>query len=86
MVFMERNRRAKEYPWLPWKVRLFAIGAGLAIGGIILDWPWLIPAAIVVLVAGFALRFLPGGTGVAEDDGEAGWEGEAEWDDGEGKG
>lgn len=73
MVFMERNRRADHYPWLPWKVRLFAIGAGLALGGIVLDWAWLIPAAIVVLAAGFAIRFLPGGTGVREEDPEAGW-------------
>ena len=70
MVFMERNRRANDYPWLQWKVRLFAIGAGLALGGVILDWGWLIPAAIIVLVAGFALRFLPGGTGVREEDPE----------------
>ncbi|TVR57062.1 MAG: hypothetical protein EA421_01810 [Gemmatimonadales bacterium] len=70
MVFMERNRRADDYPWLQWKVRLFAIGAGLALGGVILDWGWLIPAAIIVLVAGFALRFLPGGTGVREEDPE----------------
>jgi hypothetical protein len=68
MVFMERNRRADDYPWLQWKVRLFAIGAGLALGGVILEWGWLIPAAILVLVAGFALRFLPGGTGVREED------------------
>jgi len=70
MVFMERNRRADDYPWLQWKVRLFAIGAGLALGGVILEWGWLIPAAIIVLVAGFALRFLPGGTGVREEDPE----------------
>jgi hypothetical protein len=70
MVFMERNRRADDYPWLQWKVRLFAIGAGLALGGVILEWGWLIPAAIIVLVAGFALRFLPGGTGVREEDAE----------------
>jgi hypothetical protein len=70
MVFMERNRRADDYPWLQWKVRLFAIGAGLALGGVILEWGWLIPAAIVVLVAGFAIRFLPGGTGVREEDPE----------------
>ena len=67
---MERNRRADDDPWLHWKVRFFAIGAGLALGGIILGWDWLIPVAIVVLVAGFALRFLPGGTGVREEDSE----------------
>jgi hypothetical protein len=67
LLFLDRERRGEAYPWLQWKVRLFAIGAGLAIGGIILDWRWLIVAAIVVLAAGFTLRFLPGGRGVVRD-------------------
>lgn len=43
---------------LAWRVRLFALGAGLGVGGIVLDNRWLIWAAILVLGGGFALRFL----------------------------
>jgi hypothetical protein len=39
-------------------VRLFAVGAGLGVGGIALENRWLIWGAILVLGAGFALRFL----------------------------
>ncbi len=48
---------------LAWRVRLFAIGAGLGIGGIALENRWLIWAAILVLGGGFALRFLSESTG-----------------------
>jgi hypothetical protein len=43
---------------LAWRVRLFAVGAGLGVGGIALENRWLIWAAILVLGGGFALRFL----------------------------
>jgi hypothetical protein len=68
MIFLDRGRRADHYPWLEWKVRLFVIGAALAIGGMIMDEGWLIGVAIVVLAAGFGLRFLPGGQGVRSED------------------
>jgi hypothetical protein len=43
---------------LGWRVRLFALGAGLGIGGIVLENRLMIWAAIAVLGGGFALRFL----------------------------
>lgn len=70
LIFLDRSRRADRYPWLLWKVRLFVIGAGLAVGGMLLELPWLVYVAIAVLVAGFAIRFLPGGRGVEEEGGE----------------
>lgn len=69
LLFMDRRRRADEYPWLMWKVRLFVIGACLAVGGMVMDLGWLILLAIGVLAAGFLIRFLPGGTGASRDDG-----------------
>ena len=63
LVFLDRGRKADGYPWLEWKVRVFAAGAALAIGGMVLRIEWLVTVAIVVLVGGFMIRFLSGGTG-----------------------
>jgi hypothetical protein len=60
MFFASRRRRGSD-PWLDWKVRLFFMGAILAAVGIASDRSWLVISAIVVLLAGVALRFLPGG-------------------------
>ena len=46
-------------PYLEWKVRLFAVAATLALGGMYLNKRWLVGVAIAVLAAGMALRFLP---------------------------
>jgi hypothetical protein len=71
MIFMDRERRASRYPWLEWKVRLFAIGAALALGGMILLVDWLVTVGIGVLTVGFVIRFLPGGRGEREaEEGE----------------
>lgn len=71
---MDRSRRAEHYPWLVWKVRLFVIGASLSVGGMVLERDWIIWIGIVVLLAGFLIRFLPGGKGVGNEE-------EEEWDD-----
>jgi hypothetical protein len=42
-----------------WRLRLFATGAVLAGVGLYFDWRWPIWAAIAVLLAGMAVRFLP---------------------------
>ncbi len=64
MVFLDRNRDGGDDPWLLAKVRLFAVGAALALGGILLDQAWLVWAAIGALVGGVLLRFVPArGTG-----------------------
>ena len=44
---------------LEWKVRIFSAGAVLALVGIYLGKSWVTLLAIVVLVAGAGLRFLP---------------------------
>jgi len=49
---------------LNWRIRLFSIGAALGLGGIWLDSAWLGYAAILALLAGMAVRFVP-------DDAEA---------------
>lgn len=67
LVFLDRSRKADDYPWLLWKVRLFVIGAGLAVGGMLLEIDWVIFVAIGFLVAAFLVRFLPGGRGVREE-------------------
>ncbi len=58
-IFMDRSKRAGRH--LEWKIAVFAVGATLAMGGIYLDQRWLVGIAIVVLVGGMAMRFLPGG-------------------------
>lgn len=75
LVFLDRSRKADEYPWLLWKVRLFVIGAGLAVGGMLLEMDWVVFAAIVVLAAAFLVRFLPGGRGEVKGDEGPGGEG-----------
>lgn len=89
LVFVDRTRRAREYPWLPWKVRLFLVGAVLAVAGMGLESGLLVGIAIGILVLGFLVRFLPGGRGVAPEDDEE-WDDEEwdeeEWDEEEGWG
>jgi hypothetical protein len=71
LLFVDRSRKADDYPWLPWKVRLFLAGAALAVVGMAVDSNVLVGIAMGVLVFGFMIRFLPGGKGVAEgEDGE----------------
>ncbi|TVR63575.1 MAG: hypothetical protein EA422_09165 [Gemmatimonadales bacterium] len=80
LIFVDRSRRADHYPFLEWKVRLFVIGASLSVGGMVLERDWIIWIGIVFLVAGFLVRFLPGGRGVrpeAEDE----WDEADEWDE-----
>jgi hypothetical protein len=59
MILLDRKRREKD-PHLDWKVKLFFVGAALALAGIAVNSTWLIGAAVVVLLGGAGLRFLPG--------------------------
>lgn len=68
MIFLNRSRAGTDNH-LEWKVRLFLLGAALAMVGIGLESTVLVVLAILVLVAGAALRFLPGGD-AAEGAGE----------------
>lgn len=47
-------------PLLEWKVRIFSVAAVLGLGSIYLDERWLGTAAIALLVAAIAMRWLPG--------------------------
>jgi hypothetical protein len=55
---LDRSRRAGR--WLEWKVRIFTAGAILAVVGMYLEERWMTGAAIVILLGGLFLRFLPG--------------------------
>ena len=60
---MDRSRKAGRYPWLEWKVRLFVLGACMAVAGMTMEIRWLVAVAIAILFGGFLIRFLPGGRG-----------------------
>jgi hypothetical protein len=68
MLFVDRSRKADRYPWLEWKVRLFAIGAALAVGGMATGFDALVSVGTGVLLLAFLVRFLPGGKGEVEND------------------
>ncbi len=70
LFFADRSRKADDYPYLAWKVRLFTVGAVLAVFGMVQDDNRIIAAAIFFLLIGFLLRFLPGGKGVVEGEDE----------------
>ena len=71
MLRLDRSRRAGRF--LAWKVRVFSAGAVLALAGIYLDERWMTGLAILVLLTGMLLRFLPGtsdsDSGPADDGG-----------------
>lgn len=64
-MFLDRDRRAGRY--LEWKVRLFSVAAVLAVVGMYLESRWMTGAAMLILLAGLMLRFLP--ARAAEDGG-----------------
>jgi hypothetical protein len=53
----DRSRRGGEDPFLLWKVRLFVVGGGLGIAGMITEWSPLLWGGIAILAAGVGLRF-----------------------------
>ena len=66
MFRLDRSQQAGDY--LVWKVRIFTVGAVLAMVGMYREERWMTGAAILVLLLGFVLRFLPGMS--ADDEGE----------------
>lgn len=58
MLFPDRSRRGPD-KFLFWKVMLFAVAGLLIYFGIRLELGWLLWIAVIVLIAGMALRFLP---------------------------
>jgi len=70
MILLDRMRRGDD-PHLDWKVRLFFLGAVLALVGIGTKSSAVVGLATAVLLLGLGLRFLPGGDGgveAGEDD------------------
>lgn len=67
MIHSRRSDRPARH--LDLRVKLFAVGALLALAGMYLDRPWLLNVAIGVLVGGFFLRFVP--ERGDDDEGEA---------------
>jgi hypothetical protein len=53
-----RERRGEDR-YLNVKVAIFCLGAGIAMVGIASGRRWIVNLAIVVLLVGFLLRFLP---------------------------
>jgi hypothetical protein len=71
---MSRAQRGGEDPWIGWKVRAFSVGAGFAIGALVLDSRALALAAIAVLLLGFGLRFFVPKARVEDEEEEEGRE------------
>ncbi len=53
------GRTAGRTALLEWRIGVFFAGAVLGLAGIFLEISWLVTAALVVLLGGFALRALP---------------------------
>lgn len=56
-----RKRRDGEDRYLVWKVRLFVVGAAVALVGMGMSLQWLVWAGTGVLLVPLVLRFLPDG-------------------------
>jgi len=72
VIFLDRGRSGED-PHLDWKIRLFIVGAVVALLGMARDASWMLVVGILVLLAGAALRFLPSrgaepASGGEEDD------------------
>ncbi len=59
MFRASRSQRVENDRYVLWKVRLFALGAALALAGMAWTVRWLVWAGIAALAAGLALRLLP---------------------------
>ena len=53
---------------LEWRIRIFGAGAVLGLAGIFLEASWLVTVAVVVLVAGVALKLMPDEDSVGEEE------------------
>lgn len=56
-LFLDRRRRSSRH--LVWKVRLFSVAAVVALTGMYFNDPRITGVAIVLLLVGLLLRFLP---------------------------
>lgn len=70
MLFIFASRsRSREDRYLPLRVALLCVGAGLGLTGMLLDIAWLIWSALAALLAGLALRHLRVRGQGADDEG-----------------
>ena len=53
-----RTRSGGDDSFVVWKVRLFALGAALALGGIAFGNSWVVWPGVAVLGFGMVLRFM----------------------------
>ena len=56
-LFIDRKPRSRRF--LVWKTRIFAVAAVIALVGMYLNNPYVTGAALVLLLVGVALRFVP---------------------------
>jgi hypothetical protein len=65
-MFVSRGRGPAS-PHLEWRIRIFGVGAILAVAGMIAEMRWMVWIALAVLLVGVLLRLLPRG-GSNDDD------------------
>ena len=63
-----RKRRDREDRFLLWKVRLFVVGAAVALAGMGLSRSWVVWVGMGALLVALVLRFLPDGDREPEDE------------------
>jgi hypothetical protein len=56
-LFIDRKPRSRRF--LVWKTRIFGVAAAIALVGMYLNNPYVTGAALVLLLVGVALRFVP---------------------------
>ncbi len=56
-LLLDPRRRSSHY--LVWKIRIFSVAAVIALVGMYLNNPWVTGTALVLLLSGMMLRFLP---------------------------
>ena len=56
-LFIDRRPRSRRF--LVWKTRIFAVAAVIALVGMYLNNPYVTGSALVLLLVGVALRFVP---------------------------
>jgi hypothetical protein len=63
-LFLDRRPRSRRF--LVWKTRIFAVAAVIALTGMYLNNPYVTGTALVLLLGGVALRFVPEPRGTPE--------------------
>ncbi len=63
----DRDRQPGEDSLLIWKVRLFVVGGGLGIGGMMMELPWVLWSGVAILATGWLMRFKTGEGATADE-------------------